>query len=128
MGITNYREICLPYCVREVAPGEWIILNREYRSLGDNDIHGPYILMDAHFKITKTQLAKIEHSRNGHPFGGGGLTIYLYDDSTQPEKSAANWKQYMQRLVVLAKCKAIPAGVVAMRVQEALTGKDEDWP
>jgi hypothetical protein len=122
----------MPYCLEEMAPGEYCILNREYRPLGDNDQYGPYNIVDARFKITKKQLAKLEIKRNYRPLtgaatdaGGGGSKIYLYDVSTLPEESEANWRMYMEKLKVLAKCKAIPAKVVAERmaaVVQALQG------
>jgi hypothetical protein len=97
------RRIFFPYCIKRLADGRHIILNRHYKPLGepseafiDYGIHPSA----TYLKITPSAAKKISHD-------GSESTdnIYLYDDGCIPTDSAKHMRAYTERLAVLMKLK-----------------------
>lgn len=103
MSDESVRWIFMPYCVKRLTDGRYIVLNRRYKPLG---IRGSeHISYEDHpsavrIKITKSQACKISHN------GSEDLErIYLYDDSSIPAKGKDNLHGYMERLHVFMQLK-----------------------
>lgn len=99
MGLRDFAEVCLPYCLERQDDGLYLARNREYLPLGftdkkcDRDV-------GARFKISKSLAHKLAHA-----FRNDFAEIWLYADVCKPMSSAANWKTYQAKLRLLAKAQ-----------------------
>ena len=105
MALYDFRSIYLPYCLKRLKDGKYIVLNREYKPLGFNTLtHVEYedYPISAKIKgITKKMTAEISIDKSSNLD-----QIYLYNDATNPSSNSKNMKEYLKKLEKLAKLKA----------------------
>lgn len=97
-----------PYCLQKTKTG-WLVLNRNYKPLGaltkdwvDYDVH-PSVLRIDHRSIAAIRKAALNISGEMR----ADETIWFYDDSCVPWRSATNMLAYQQRLEPLIKAKLL---------------------
>jgi len=100
----DFRTVALPYCLKKMEDGTYIILNRKYKPIGFNSQeHVIYEDYPIHHKIkginrkTATSLSW-NNSDNTD-------TIFLYNDGCVPTHSTENMSNYLNKLKALAKYK-----------------------
>lgn len=103
MNGVSARWIFMPYCIKRLADGRYIVLNRRSKPLGVRG-HEHVSYEDhpsaARIEITKTDARKISHN------GSDDLeTIYLYDGPSTPTKDVDNLHGYMKRLNLFMRLK-----------------------
>jgi hypothetical protein len=79
-----------------LGEGWFLLVNREYKPLGHFSDCGDLDTQQAKVRIKGLTDAKAE--RLGLKIGG-----HLYDDGTNPQASAANWRRYEAMLAKLMK-------------------------
>lgn len=93
----------LPYCLQQLEDKSYIVLNRNYKPLGQ--MTNDYVIYEREdriqLKLTKKLIQAL--SWNG---SSDEKTIYLYSDSTHPYSSAAHTAAYFARLERLMKLSA----------------------
>lgn len=107
MANESLRRAFFPYCLDRQGNGTYVLLNRRYKPVG----------------ITLTSWVRYDdfpvavRLRGMRPSVAAKLSvhgdpdvnrIYLYDDATNPEGSAANTRAYMERLAYLMELKGEP--------------------
>lgn len=100
--IDTFRGRFLPYCIEPLPDGRYIVLNRNYKPLGESSGWVDYETHPSATTIkglTTSNLAKIDW--RGAPDADG--RIYLYNDASNPIRNAANWEAYAARLQALAE-------------------------
>ncbi|MCZ6132159.1 hypothetical protein O6D91_20865 [Cronobacter sakazakii] len=79
----------LPYTIQEHSPGEYLLLNREYKPLGfmtrSGDAGAGYANYDDHTLVGKPSLIDDY--------------LYFYTDSTTPWESQKSWQNYQKRVL-----------------------------
>lgn len=102
MAVMNPRAIFLPYCIKRLEDGRHVVLNRNYKPLGflsANYLRYEDYPIAVKFKGLTPKKAAAMSAR-----GDANLdTIYLYNDGCIPNASAADMKNYLARLAILAK-------------------------
>jgi hypothetical protein len=83
-----FRQVFLPYALQKLGNGWFMPMNREYKPLGP----------EVRIKVLTAARAEKIGLRDV-----GGHYYYLYDDATQPQSSAANWRRYEQILEKLMR-------------------------
>lgn len=101
MSTRSFRQIHLPYLIRRLADGRYIVLNRLYKPLG---IASPdWVVYETHptavhlSGLTPAKVKKLSYS--GSDDAGD---IYLYNDGCNPSNSREDWISYQARLQFLA--------------------------
>lgn len=83
----------LPYTVREHSPGNYLLLNREYKPLGfmaqTSGQGAEYANYDEHTLSGQPGILKNDH--------------YFYTDGSTPWDSAKNWKAYQESVLEFLK-------------------------
>lgn len=107
MSLFDIRSAFLPYCITQVEEGCFVILNREYKPLGQVTRDGAdYRKHMVRIKgLTPAKARKIS-SRDSPDI----TSICLYDDGCIPTSSAANAEAYFRRLTVLMTLRVFPVG------------------
>jgi len=93
------REIFLPYVLKRVEDGRYVILNRHYKPLGHHastwvDYAGHAVSIPGLTADTARQLSWKDDDNLA--------VIHLYNDGCVPTDSKADWAAYQQRLERLA--------------------------
>jgi hypothetical protein len=103
MTMPIFRQVFLPYALMNMRDGRFLPMNREYKPLG------PEVRIKG---LTPARAARIG-------LKDGGNFYFLYDDATQPQSSAENWRRYEQVLEKLMKLEVelLEAGREAGRVR-----------
>jgi hypothetical protein len=96
------RHIYFPYCLERLEDGRYIVLNRNYKPLGDP--RRDWVVYEdhpsaQHLKGLTAAKAKAMSYKESPDLD----KIYLYNDGCVPTGSAENWAAYSKRLHVLAK-------------------------
>lgn len=102
----TFRQAFMPYCIRVLGDGWFILLNRKYKPIGitssewiEYEQHPSRVrlkgLTDARARTLGLNLVTHE--------GGSEKTYYFYDDGTAPDRSKANWERYQDILKKLMK-------------------------
>jgi hypothetical protein len=99
MDSVPIRWIFLPYCIKRLTDGRYIILNRRYKPLGT--LTNDYVIYEthpsaAHIDITKSIAKKLAHDNSDDI-----NDIYLYSDGCIPTNSDKHLRAYSERLAVL---------------------------
>lgn len=102
--MNDFRAIILPYCLKRLEDGTYIVLNRKYKPVGfDTSDFLNYEDYPACHKIkgiNKKTAASLSFR------GDDDIEmIYLYNDGCVPTHSPENMKKYMEKLAALAKYK-----------------------
>jgi len=102
--MNDFRAIIMPYCLKRMEDGSYIVLNRHYKPVGFNTReHLKYEDYPACHKIrgiNKKTAASLSHNNNNDT-----SIIYLYDDGSVPTRNAENMRKYLDKLGTLAKYK-----------------------
>ena len=104
MPLNDFRSVHLPYCLKRLPDGRYVVLNREYKPLGfktSAQVHYEEYPIAVKFKgLTQKVAAKLSYK------GSEDLdSIFLYNDGCIPTRSAQNMQDYLHRLEILAKLK-----------------------
>ena len=102
MAFGNIRSDYLPYCVKRVKAGRYVILNREYKPVGQRT--SDIVKYEDHMARIKGLTAKRAGRISVHGDEDRSV-IYLYNDDCIPERSEANMAAYLARLGLLARLK-----------------------
>lgn len=88
-------KICLPYCLKRLDDGRYVVLNRWYKPMGmmtrehvdydDHALHIPGLRAKTAALLSWERCESLE-------------TIFLYTDSCGPTRSTAAWDAYARRL------------------------------
>jgi len=112
--MTTFRQIYLPYALMIMSDGCFLPVNREYKPLGQVGEMIPGVAHRTKVRIKGLTQAKAE--RIGLKLGGRFL--YLYDDATNPQMSAANWRRY----------EAILERLMKMEIENAASSRSRGRP
>lgn len=104
MALNDFRDIYLPYCLKKLENGKYVVLNREYKPLGFNSKE---IFDYSNFPISSnlegiTKKKAITISWNNLPDNDN---IFLYNDETNPLKNKKHMDDYLKRLELLSHIK-----------------------
>jgi hypothetical protein len=95
------------YCLKQVEPGRYIELNRDYQPLGmktQEAVHCQNLPLVSLPGMTPQIAARLSAR------GSDDVThIYLYDDGCVPTGSAASMHAYRERRALLARIKVPPS-------------------
>lgn len=98
MPLDNFRQIFLPYCIKQNEDGTFSILNREYSDLGEaREAHAP----STPYRLQGLGPAALD--KLAVEPSNGSKTWYLYDDGCLPDSSSEAWAAYTKRLWALRK-------------------------
>lgn len=102
MASFEVRQIFIPYCLKRLEGGGYLVLNRKYKPLGTfSEDHVDYETHPSRFKFKRAlsakQIAWLSHDGSTNP-----ECIYLYDDGCIPTANQASWVAYSERLQRLA--------------------------
>lgn len=96
------RIAFLPYCVQEVKPGWYVVLNRDYKPLGAPlDYRADY----EQFMVKIPALTPAKAKQLSFKNSSDRAMIMLYNDGLIPTDSAENAVAYFKRLDILSKLK-----------------------
>lgn len=99
------RQLWLPYCLIQLEDGRHIVLNRNYKPLGNPTRDWVKYETDpgaVKLKgLTASKAKKISYTESPDL-----SRIYLYNDGCRPDDGAANWTAYSKRLAVLMSLEA----------------------
>ncbi len=95
----SFRQVFLPYALMRLGDGWFLLVNRQYKPLGHFSGWGNLDAQQAKVRIKGLTDARAE--RLGLKIGGHAY--YLYDDGSNPQASAANWRRYEAILARLMK-------------------------
>ena len=100
----DLRYIALPYCLKKMPKGGYIVLNRKYKPIGfDTTEHLTYENFPVTHKIKGLNKKTAKHlSWNG---SDDVECIFLYNDGCVPTRNAEHMKNYLDKLSRLAKYK-----------------------
>jgi hypothetical protein len=101
MPLDNARAVHLPYVIKRLEDGRYVVLNREYKPLGfktkDRVNYTDYPIAVTFKGLTAKVAAKLSHN------GSDDLDkIALYNDGCIPTDSAENMIAYVRRIALLA--------------------------
>lgn len=101
------RRVFLPYCVHRVEKGHFVILNRNYKPIGQ--INNDWVEYRDHMVRVKYLGPPTAKRISCH--GSPDLDrIYLYNDGCIPTSSPANAEAYNRRLNALMALRISPVG------------------
>lgn len=105
----DLRRAFLPYCLKRLEDGSYVLLNRSYKPLGVfADDWVTYETHPSRFRfvraLTKATAEALCVYGGTQPDG-----LFLYDDGSIPTESAAGWKAYSARLQRLSSLEVKPA-------------------
>ena len=104
MPLGDVRSVHLPYCIQRQPDGSYVILNREYKPLGFKTMeHINYA--DHPVAVRLRGLRPATAAKLSYDGSSDLKAIYLYNDGTNPSRSAKNMIAYLERLNRLAKLK-----------------------
>ena len=102
MPLKDFRSVHLPYCIKKLENGHYVVLNREYKPLGfktrERVDYEAYPITVKFKRLTPATAAKISFA--GKPDTDN---IFLYDDGCIPTASPVYMRQYLERLAHLSK-------------------------
>jgi len=99
--MADVRTLCLPYCLKRLDNGCYVVLNRHYKPLGfkttDWLAYEDYPIA-LQRRITARTAAALSY--RGDP---DTAMIYFYNDGCTPTASAKHMQAYLERLARFAK-------------------------
>jgi len=93
------RKIFMPYCIKKLMDGRYIILNRNYKPLGS--FSRDYIIYEEHPSACKLNITTLRASKLSWEESKDIDMIFLYNDGSIPTNSAASMKNYLERVAIL---------------------------
>jgi hypothetical protein len=102
MPLHDCRSVHLPYCLKRLPDGRYVVLNREYKPLGFQTQE--WIEYEQYpIAVTLKRFGPKTAARISWKGSPDLAWIYLYDDGCYPTASAADMQAYLKRLAILAK-------------------------
>ena len=106
----GFRVKFLPYCLQPLADGSFVLLNRDYKYVGNlssSRVSYESSVDRIRFKknLTPLRISKLDYREKPDSDG----VIYFYSDGCVPFSSAKATSDYFQRLAVLDSLEMIPA-------------------
>lgn len=96
------RHIYFPYCLDRLQDGRYIVLNRNYKPLGDAG--SDWVVYEEHPSAQHLKgLTAAKAKAMSYKESTDLERIYFYNDGCAPTGSAEHWAAYSKRLQVLAK-------------------------
>lgn len=103
------RKAFFPYCLQRLKSGGWIILNRNYKPLGQLDKEWvDYETHPSAVKFERFTLATAKKLSKKPIEGKIPDAIWLYSDGTSPTLGGVHMAAYLDKLAVLVKLRAKP--------------------
>ncbi|MFH2138785.1 MAG: hypothetical protein ABII88_09770 [Candidatus Omnitrophota bacterium] len=102
--MNDFKSVALPYCLKKLDDGTYVILNRKYKPVGFNTSNQldykdyPICHKIKGIKQKTAMTLSFNHDDNVD-------SIYLYSDSCIPTSSAKNMNKYLEKLRILSKYK-----------------------
>ncbi len=107
MPLNDIRSAYLPYCIRRIRRGEYVILNREYKPLGQTTMN--FVSYEPH--AVKIRGIGPATARRLSATGDSDVrSIQLYHDGCIPTSTVLGAQAYYKRLDILARLQ-IGAGL-----------------
>lgn len=107
MSLGDFRAVFLPYCLRKMEDGRYVVLNREYKPVGF--CTETFVRYEEHPVLVHLPGLKKKVAAFLSESGEANLDeIFLYSDRTNPLRSKANMAAYLAKLEVMAKLKVAP--------------------
>ena len=116
MALTDFFRINLPYGLKKTANNEWYVFNREYMPLGWNTTKGQqtihsetayneFPIRTKYKGLTEKAILKIltNPDRIQRDEGGQIVTIFFYDDGTNPQSTPKYWGDYFDIIKAFSK-------------------------
>lgn len=103
MGTLEFRWAFMPYCIKRLKDGRYIVLNRDYKPLGIQT--SDFVNYETHPTAAKLKITKATAKKLSWSAAEDVETIMLYNDGCVPTRSKANMDAYLAKLAVLAKTK-----------------------
>ena len=111
--LSEFFRINLPYGMKRNDDGSWYAFNREYMPLGWNTIRNKeddFSKLPIHTKYNglsekKWKQLLPEESRLEYNDKGEVVTVWFYDDKTNPEITPKYWEEYFKIIKGLAGMK-----------------------
>lgn len=104
MPLGDFRSAYLPYCLKRLKDGRYVVLNREYKPLGfitlEHIEYEQYPIASNILGIGESTAAKLSWKNDPNLD-----VIFLYNDGCVPTESEANMKSYLEKIKILAKLK-----------------------
>jgi hypothetical protein len=98
--MSDFRVLCLPYCLKRLEDGRYVALNRRYKPLGfTTQAHVEYEAYPIALRLRMTPQRAAALSWQG---SDDTAMIHLYNDGCVPTSSAAHMQAYLGRLATLA--------------------------
>jgi len=102
--MTDFRSVFLPYCIKKLADGRYVVLNRKYKPLGFSTSEK---LDYESYPITVKMRGLKAKTAVKLSWKGDDNTdeIFLYNDGCVPTQSAKFMSAYLERLKILLAMK-----------------------
>lgn len=103
---TDLRTVAFPYCLQRLGDGRYVLLNRKFKPIGF--VTSDWVTYETQPVavrlpgLTPARAAKLSYA--GKPDLD---TIYLYKDGCVPTASVAAMRDYLKRLELLMRLKAV---------------------
>jgi hypothetical protein len=97
------RKTHFPYCIQRLEDGRYIILNRNYKPLGNTT--GEWIDYATDASVVKLNITTATAKKLSWEESQNIEKIFLYNDGCIPTSSSAHMNAYLKRLSVLMKIK-----------------------
>jgi hypothetical protein len=104
--IPTFRQIFLPYTLVNLGDRWFLPVNRSYKPIGCPAGWYDYLAHQSKIRIKSLTPARAESiglRAAGDNDPVEGVYLYLYNDATNPENSAANWRRYEAIMARLMK-------------------------
>lgn len=102
--MNDFRATILPYCLKKLEDGSYVVLNRHYKPVGFKNSerlnYNDYPVCHKMKGINKKTAASISFCNDDNL-----EMIYLYNDACVPTNSTENMNKYLSLLSKLAKYK-----------------------
>ena len=98
----NFLRIFLPYCIEPAGDGTFLVVNRDYKPIGI--LTDEWVTHEGH--PARVRIKDLTPARAVQIGLSAGPPYYLYEDSTAPDATPANWRRYenilrrLQKLVI----------------------------
>lgn len=106
----NSQRINLPYCIQRQTSGKYVLLNRNYKPVGNATREWvDYETLDGlDLRLTEADAQQISWSGNNNI-----RHVYLFNDGCAPWAGKRHRVEYVRRLAVLEGIAAIRCGFLA---------------
>ncbi len=102
--MSDFRAIALPYCLKRLEDGSYIVLNRKYKPIGFDTkeflTYEDYPIKHKIRGINKKTAASLSWKNSPNT-----EMIFLYNDGCVPTHSKDSMVKYLEKLESLAKYK-----------------------